>query len=153
MGGKGSWATGCARRTACLVLKVIESQYFAIQTKEDQTHLKSQLPELEKQRDGAKKGHEETVNELFKTGSWPVANPPPQSKMVCGRETQRGCDIYSRVEGYSVACEQLEDISMFKLPTPPPLFCRTILMMVLLCSLTMTMHVVRISNGETFLII
>jgi hypothetical protein len=113
-------------------------QWKANQTEEDQTRLKGQLAELEKQCDEAKKKiHEESVDKLFKTGLWPVAVEDGR------RETQRGCEFYSRVEGYSVADEHLS-------------FCRTILMMALLWRLTnlpvmMTMRVVRFSNGDPFL--
>jgi hypothetical protein len=62
--------------------KIIVSQYFAYQTEEDQTRLKSQLAELEKQRDEAEKRHEETVDKLFKTGSWPVAPPTAVENVV-----------------------------------------------------------------------
>lgn len=102
-------------------LQIIESQYFANQSEEDKTRLKGQLAELEKQRDEAKKLHEESVGKLFKTGSWPVG---PRSAREDGVEEKQK-EVMKYIQELKDTVLQtrkiLGDISMFK-PPPPPLF-------------------------------
>jgi chromosome segregation ATPase len=102
-------------------LQIIESQYFENQTEEDRTRLKNQLAELEKQCDEAKKRHEETVDKLFKTGSWPVGLP---TAVEDDMEEEKRKEVMKYIQELNDTALQmskiLEDISMFKLPPPPP---------------------------------
>ena len=103
-------------------LQFIEGQYFANRTEEEQTRLKNQLAELEKQRDEAKKLHEETVDKLFKTGSWPVAHP---TAVEDGME-EKHKEVVRYIQELKDAALQMSnilgEISTFKSPPPPPLF-------------------------------
>ena len=103
-------------------IQIIDSQYFANQTGEEQTRLKKQLAGLEKQRDEAKKLYEETVDKLFKTGSWPVG---PPTKFEDGVE-EKHKEVVTYIQELKDTALQMSkilgDISMFKSPPPPPLF-------------------------------
>jgi hypothetical protein len=104
-------------------LQIIESRYFANQSEEDKTRLKGQLAELEKQRDEAKKLHGESVDKLFKTGSWPVG---PPSAVEDGVEREKQKEVIKYIQELKDTVLQtskiLGDISVLKLPPPPPLF-------------------------------
>lgn len=104
-------------------LQIVDSRYFADLPEEDKVRLKGQLAELEKQRDEAKKLYEDSVEKLFKTGSWPVA--PPSSTEPSVEEKHREVVKYIQ-ELKDTALQMnkiLADISTFKPPPPqPPLF-------------------------------
>ena len=103
-------------------LQIVESQYFANLPEEDKHRLRSQLVELEKERDEAKKLHEESVDRLFKTGSWPVA---PLRAVEDDVEEKHKEVVKFIQELKDTALEMskiLGDISMFKSPPLPPLF-------------------------------
>ena len=102
--------------------KIIESKYFANQAEEDQTRLKRQLAELEKQRDEAKKLYHECVDKLFKTGSWPVG-PPIAVEDGLEEKHKEVMKYVQELKDTAVRVNNtLGDISMMKLPPPPPLF-------------------------------
>ena len=97
----------------------MESRYFASLPEEDKTRLKGQLAELEKQRNEAKKTQEESVEKLFKTGSWPIA---PSISMEEGVE-EKHKEVVNYIQELKDTALQMSkilgDISMYK---PPPLF-------------------------------
>ena len=99
--------------------KIIGSQYFANQTTEDQTRLKGQFADLEKQRDEAKKLLEETVDKLFKTGSWPIGAPSPAED---GVEEEKQKEVLTYIQELKDTALQMSkmlgDISKFKSPAP-----------------------------------
>ena len=101
--------------------QIIESRYFANLPEEDQTRLKGQLIELEKQRDEVKKLHEGFLDKLFKTGLWPVA---PPSSVEDGAE-EKHKEVMTFIQELRVTAsdmrKMLMEISMIK-PPPPPLF-------------------------------
>jgi len=100
-------------------LQIVEGRYFANLPEEDKTRLKGQLAELEKQCGEAKKTHEESMEKLFETGSWPVA---PPSSIENGME-EKHKEVVKYIQELKDTALQMSrilgDISMFK---PPPLF-------------------------------
>ena len=99
--------------------KVTENPYFANQTEEDRTRLKNQIAELEKQRDEAKKAHEDSVEKLFKTGSWPVG-PPIAVEEGTEEKHKEVMKYIQELKDASIQMSKiLGDISMIK---SPPLF-------------------------------
>ncbi|KAF8802892.1 hypothetical protein BYT27DRAFT_7341139 [Phlegmacium glaucopus] len=100
-------------------LQIIQSRYFANLPKEDKIPLKDQLVELEKRRDGAKKTYEESVDKLFKTGSWPVAPPGSTEDGMEEEHKEVAKYIQELKDTASQMSKMLGDISLSK---PPPLF-------------------------------
>ena len=101
-------------------LRIIESQYFANQTGEDQTRLKRQFAELEKQRSDAKKLYEESLDKLFKTGSWPAA-PPIAVEDGVEEKHKEVMEYVQELKDTALEIGKiLGDISMYK--SSPPLF-------------------------------
>jgi hypothetical protein len=103
-------------------LRLLESQYFENLTEENRTLLKNQLPELQKGRDEAKKLHEETLDKLFKTGSWPIAPPTAVEDGVEEKHKEVMKYIQELKDTALQMSKILGDISMFKSSPPPPLF-------------------------------
>jgi hypothetical protein len=103
-------------------LQIIESQYFVNQSEEDKTRLKGQLADLEKQRDEAKKLHGESVDKLFKTGSWPIGPPSALEDGVEEKHKEVIKYIQELKDTVLHTSKILGDISVLKLPPPPPLF-------------------------------
>ena len=103
-------------------LKIVESQYFANLPEEDKTRLKGQLAELEKKRDEAKKLHEESVDKLFRTGSWPVAPPGAVEEGMEENHKEVVKYIQELKDTALQMSKILGDISMLKSPPVPPLF-------------------------------
>jgi hypothetical protein len=101
-------------------LQTVESRYTENQTEEDRTRLKNQLAELIKQRDEAKKLHEETVDKIFKTGSWPVGSPTAVEDDIEEKHKEVMKYIQELKDTALQMSRILEDISMFKSPPPPP---------------------------------
>ena len=103
-------------------LKIIGNPNFANQTEEDQTRIKKEFAELEKQRDEAIKQHEETKVKLFKTGSWPAG---PSTAVEDGVE-EKHKEVVKYIQELKDTSLQMRkilgEISMFKSPPPPPLF-------------------------------
>jgi hypothetical protein len=103
-----------------LSLRIVGNRYTENRTEEDQTRLKNQLVELEKQRDEAKKLYEETVDKLFKTGSWPVGLPTTVEDDMEENRKEVMKYIQELKDTALHMSRILEDISMFKSPPPPP---------------------------------
>ena len=102
--------------------QLIESKYFANQPEEDQTLLKKQLAELQKRRDEAKELYEETLDKLFKSGSWPVA-PPSAVEDVLEEKQKEVVKYIQELKDTALQMSKiLGDISTLKSPPPPPLF-------------------------------
>ena len=97
----------------------MESRYFASLPEEDKTRLKGQLAELEKQRNEAKKSQEESVDKLFKTGSWPIAPPTSMEEGVEEKHKEVVNYIQELKDTALQMSKILGDISILK---PPPLF-------------------------------
>ena len=102
-------------------LQIIESRYFANLPEEDQTRLRGQLVEIEKQRDEVKKVHEENMSKLFKTGLWPVAPPTAGDDGAEEKHKEVITFIQELKNAASHMRDTLKEISMIK-PPPPPLF-------------------------------
>ena len=101
-------------------LKVVESRYFANLPEEEKTPLESQLAEIEKEREEAKRLYEESVDKLLKTGSWPVAPPSAVEDGVEEKHKEVVKYIQELQDTALQISKILGDISMFK--SPPLLF-------------------------------
>ena len=103
-------------------LQIMESQYFANIPEEDKHLLRSQLVELKKERDEATKLYDESVDRLFKTGSWPVAPLRAVEDDVEEKHKEVVQYIQELKDTALHMSKILGDISMFKSPPLQPLF-------------------------------
>src|SRR6202034_3698234 len=78
--------------------------------------------DLEKQRDEAKKLHGESMDKLVKTGSWPIGPPSALEDGVEEKHKEVIKYIQELKDTVLHTSKILGDISVLKLPPPPPLF-------------------------------